>query len=60
MELWGVEPQASWMQIKRSTNWAKAPLALLVQSTLELGYARRSLKGEGGLVSGEILLIIFM
>ncbi len=25
MELWGVEPQASWMQIKRSTNWATTP-----------------------------------
>lgn len=26
MELWGIEPQASWMQIKRSTNWATTPV----------------------------------
>ena len=28
VELWGVEPQASWMQIKRSTNWATTPIVL--------------------------------
>ena len=28
MELWGIEPQASWMQIKRSTNWAITPVII--------------------------------
>ena len=30
MELWGIEPQASWMQIKRSTNWAITPTDTLL------------------------------
>ena len=36
MELWGVEPQASWMQIKRSTNWATTPVIIRFPVALNL------------------------
>ena len=30
VELTGIEPMTSWMQIRRSPNWAKAPIILAV------------------------------